>query len=74
MFDNKLAAKSMTLSFIPPSKLVAKLKVKEVRKVEDNWKYSIMLFTPDVGIKVPNVQWFGKTMWPNIHPKRIIAS
>lgn len=76
LFEKSLAKCGRPLTFIAPDikegRPIAKLRVQEVRKVEASWKFANVLFTPDEGIRVVNIQIYLKTLWPLISPVRIL--
>lgn len=67
----------MPLSYIPPDiregRPLAKLKMQEVRKIESTWKFTVMLFTPDLGIQLYNIQRYVKDVWPTLSVKNIVS-
>lgn len=72
LFVNSLASQGMVLDYIPPDlkngKPVVRLKVQELNKAELNWKFVVMLYTPDEGMGVGNVVRYVKAAWAQVSP------
>lgn len=63
------------MEYIPPKivdgKPVVRVKLQAMRKMEQNWDNTLMLFTPDQGVAVPNVRRYVRAAWTSFTIKRI---
>lgn len=76
LFVNSLASPSMELDYVPADmvdgKPVVKLREEDVRKMETSWEHAIMLYAPDEGLEVQNIQHYARCVWPEVSLRKVV--